>query len=90
MMTRQDYTIISSAFHDALDDHQRAGRYPQGEGILDAAVVLSRRLLIDNPRFDRVQFLIACGMPMHARVLDAIRNDKEGAPTRMYLKREKT
>jgi hypothetical protein len=60
-MTRKDYRLIAQALRDAADDHNRAGRYEAYHGILDAALVLSKRLQYTNPRFHRQKFLIACG-----------------------------
>jgi hypothetical protein len=61
-MTRKDYELIARAFRDAAEDHERAGRYAEAIGVLDAATVLSRRLCATNPRFDRGRFLTACGL----------------------------
>jgi hypothetical protein len=53
-MTRKDYVMIA--------DTIATGWHSSGEAKRDIAVTLANVFEIDNPRFDRDRFLVACGV----------------------------
>ena len=61
-MTRKDYVLLAEAIKAAVE----ATDYPERLGALLAANEISHRLQQDNPRFDRVRFIKACGLEVDA------------------------
>jgi hypothetical protein len=62
VMTRKDYVMIAGIIKDA---NYTASKFndTRGAGMLThIAIELSDELAKDNPRFDRVRFLDACGV----------------------------
>lgn len=57
-MTRRDYELIAGAVREARADQKCTPDDPRG---IDIAATLARDLGGQNPRFDRVRFLGACG-----------------------------
>lgn len=58
-MTKKDYILLAKVFAEFSPD--RLVDYEANIAIGDLLRVLATRLEIDNPRFDRQRFLIACG-----------------------------
>jgi hypothetical protein len=64
-MTRKDYILIADAIRETLATDPEFGiDWPERErtaiGLL--AHQIAHRLRQDNPRFDRVRFMAACGL----------------------------
>ena len=59
-MTRKDYELIASAIRRAKA--AQGGSVGQQIGSTDCAYTLAASLAAENPRFDRVRFLKACGV----------------------------
>ena len=57
-MSRKDYVLIAASIKEARDDRKCNDDDIWG---IDIASTLSRNLGDDNPRFDRLRFLRACG-----------------------------
>lgn len=62
-MTRKDYILIAQAIKDAKPASVKDD-YGNGldVGVERAAFRLADALAVDNPRFDRERFLVACGV----------------------------
>ena len=62
-MTRKDYRLIAAALNDTLlinlptKEHLEGARAAHASAALCVASALAK----DNPRFDRVRFMEACG-----------------------------
>jgi seryl-tRNA(Sec) selenium transferase len=61
-MTQQDYVIIAAAIKEALESYNQEHQSQMRIGMQVAANRISRNLQQDNSRFDRNQFLRACGL----------------------------
>lgn len=72
-MTKKDYELIARAFHIKNTNFnyphlksERSSIKQRYNSILDAEIQTARRLAmqleLDNPNFNRVKFLIACGL----------------------------
>lgn len=61
-MTKKDYDIIAAAIREALVAWNGEDDGAKRIGVQTAANRISRRLREANPRFDRNQFLEACGL----------------------------
>jgi hypothetical protein len=60
MMTKKDYILLAKAILLTKSDLNVAGR--ETTGINMVARNVANTLAQDNPRFDRVRFLAACGV----------------------------
>jgi hypothetical protein len=61
-MTRKDYQMIAGAFAESLDRVDGGHQMSEWLAVSGAALAVSDVLAADNPRFDRVKFLEACGL----------------------------
>ena len=62
-MTRKDYVMIAETIKGAIIYEQFFNKNKEKEeGIKALAITLASTLELDNPRFDRHRFLIACGV----------------------------
>ncbi|HEY7421486.1 MAG TPA: hypothetical protein VH541_05705 [Gaiellaceae bacterium] len=57
-MSRKDYNLVAASIREARDDRKCDERDSWG---IDIASTLSRNLGDENPRFDGLRFLRACG-----------------------------
>jgi hypothetical protein len=57
-VTRRDYELIAASVREVREDQKCEPIDPRG---IDIAETLARHLGGQNPRFDRVRFLRACG-----------------------------
>lgn len=60
-MTRKDYELIAHAFARELQFYGEVITPQEKSIVRGVAQRLADKLLQDNPRFDRVKFLRACG-----------------------------
>lgn len=63
-MTRKDYELLAAALRSsrATNYTNSANRALYNNGVNNAAHNIARALRRDNPRFDYVRFLVACGV----------------------------
>lgn len=64
-MTRKDYILIAAAIRETLLTDPKTGIVPpdrEAAATHRAALRVADALAADNPRFDRAQFLKACGL----------------------------
>lgn len=59
-MTRKDYELIAEVFKSALE--KETGNNERQVGISRVAHILAFELENENPRFDHIKFLKACGL----------------------------
>jgi hypothetical protein len=62
-MTRKDYILLAAAVRRVRDGYGTNWNPNLFRAVDDIAISLGAALLRDNPRFDRVRFLTACGVP---------------------------
>jgi hypothetical protein len=62
-MTRKDYVLIADTIKGAINYEQDFNNNQEKvNGFKHLALALSSTLEADNPRFDRIRFLDACGV----------------------------
>lgn len=64
-MTRKDYVMIAAAIRETLLTDPKTGIVPpdrEAAATHRVALRLADALANDNPRFDRAQFIEACGL----------------------------
>jgi hypothetical protein len=62
-MTRKDYVLIADTIKGSMNYEQTFTNNPtRAEAIKFLAITLASTLEADNPRFDRIRFLNACGV----------------------------
>lgn len=60
-MTRKDYFLIASVFHNGYEQVSMTGTDDDAIFLNSMADHMGDLLAEDNPRFDRTKFLKACG-----------------------------
>lgn len=65
-MTRKHYQLVADAFRESTDMQKRWPNSPEAQADYKTTKILAMRLAVsfskDNPSFDAVRFLEACGV----------------------------
>ena len=62
-MTRKDYVMIAEVIKGAINYEAEFNNNPEGaEAFKKLSIALGSKFWLDNPRFDRHRFLVACGV----------------------------